>query len=239
MGSSRTTTGSEVSLAHAWHLGGYGVTSGACATSQSSTFPATSRQAPECGSACLQVRGGSGDCVDLVMYGCERSLDDIRSQPRIYRSVLNTDINADNADAVFCLAAITSISAMARTRDEAEAADNPGVMSMDSVTELFLLTRGVRDVVSVTRHWVDQGPMVALFDVQMLPQDSTVTLPPVVNDRFDRLHELLQSCGLDAEAMTHCKSALESLRMIYRTVVYFAPSGTIHSSMKSMCRTFS
>lgn len=76
-----------------------------------------------------------------------------------YRSILETDINADVADALFGLASILSVSAMARANETAEAADIPRTMSIESVTEFLILTRGIADIIDVTRPYIQQGPM--------------------------------------------------------------------------------
>jgi hypothetical protein len=140
-----------------------------------------------------------------------------------FRSVLATDINVDNADALFGLASILSISAMARACGDAETADVPGAMSMDSVTEFFFLTRGVSDVIRACNGYVQQGPMHALFDIQRLPDDAILTLPSSVIDQFDGIQQMLHEWDLDPEALRHCEGALADLRHIYEAIAYFSP----------------
>ncbi|KAK5163949.1 uncharacterized protein LTR77_010345 [Saxophila tyrrhenica] len=148
----------------------------------------------------------------------------------VYRSVLATDINSENADALFALASLISVSAMARACIEAEAADPPGTMNMESVTEFFFLTRGVRDVISVTHEHIQRGPMVALFDIQRMPEGVKVTLPPSVGDQFVAIDEMLHSWGLDPDALATCETALKNLQQVYQTIVYYAPTQIIENA---------
>jgi len=146
-----------------------------------------------------------------------------------HRSILSADISNENADALFGLASILSVSAMARACEEAEVADVPGTMSTDSITALLFLTRGVRDVIQATLGRVQQGPMLALFDLQCLPDGLEVALPSTVTAQFVAITELLHNWGLDPEALVHCKTALASLRVVYETVAYFAPTAIIET----------
>lgn len=148
---------------------------------------------------------------------------------RTYRSLLDTDINAENADALFILASIISVTTMARSCEEAEVADVPRCMSMESVTEFFFLTRGVRDVIHAAYEYISAGPMTALFDSQKMPPGTQVQLPVEVKQQFHAITHLLDGWGLDPEALVHCKRALADLREVYETIAYFAPTSFIET----------
>lgn len=143
---------------------------------------------------------------------------------REYRTLLDSNINAENADALFILASIICVTTMARACEEAEVADIPRTMSIESITEFFFLTRGVRDVIHAAYEYIQAGPMVAIFDAQRIPEDETVILPPEVVQQFLAINQLLDTWGLDPEALTHCRTALnELIDNVYKAITFFAP----------------
>lgn len=147
---------------------------------------------------------------------------------REYRTLLDSDINAENADALFILASIISVTNMARACEEAEVADIPRTMGIDSITEFFFLTRGVRDVIYAAYEYIQAGPMTAIFDAQKVPAGEIVTLPPEVMQQFRAINQLLDTWGLDPEALTHCRNALnELIDTVYKSITYFAPTEII------------
>ncbi|KAK3705721.1 hypothetical protein LTR37_013164 [Vermiconidia calcicola] len=146
-----------------------------------------------------------------------------------FRSVLASEIDADVADSLFGLAAALSVSAMARSCEAAESGSNPQAIGMEDVAELFILTRGVRDVIAVTRDHIVQGPMSALFPAHSAPEGMEITLSAPVESQFDALQEMLEGWGLDPEALEHCHSALRDLHEIYENVVYWGTRGHVET----------
>jgi hypothetical protein len=146
-----------------------------------------------------------------------------------FRGILQNEINPEEADALFGLAAVISTSAMARACEEAESAEIPNTVSMESVAERFILTRGISDVIHATSGHVHNGPMVALFETQRLPPDVPPTLPADVEQHFVAIGTMLRSWGLDHEALEYCEAALSGLREIYAVLAYLGTQEIIEA----------
>ena len=146
-----------------------------------------------------------------------------------FRTILSSEIDPDVADALFALASTISVSSMARSCAAAEAMEGPRAVSMDNVTELFFLIRGVRDVIDVTRDYIARGPMAELFDAHRMPEGTEITLPDEVSAQFSALRQMLVTWGLDPEALAHCQSALTDLDEIYRNIIYWASRGHVET----------
>ena len=76
-----------------------------------------------------------------------------------------------------------------------------------------------------TDGYIMQGPMKEMFDIQRMPTETVVKLPPAVVQQFAAIEQLLRTWGLHPDALTHCETALKDLRRIYDSVAYFAESG--------------
>jgi hypothetical protein len=82
-----------------------------------------------------------------------------------FRSILSSsEFDVERADALFGLAAVISVSSMARSSALFEHDSDEKVISMDEVVELFILTRGVRDVIHLAHQHISRGPLAELFE---------------------------------------------------------------------------
>ncbi|KAK5124919.1 hypothetical protein LTR85_001109 [Meristemomyces frigidus] len=147
-----------------------------------------------------------------------------------YRNVLSHTIEQDVSSALFAQASIISVTSMARACTLAGAKPPPRLLDMEDVTELFLLTRGVRDVIMVARDHILKGPLAIMFWGHNMPSEaeSSVTLPDSVRSEFDRLEEMLQR-QCHPENLGPCASALVELIDIYRNIQYFALRSEVNS----------
>ena len=142
-----------------------------------------------------------------------------------FRTILSSDVDPELADALFALASTISVSTMARCTAMSES----DAMNMDEITELFFLTRGVRDVIHLTYEHIQKGPMVEMFGGHVYPPDAEVKLPQSVSKELDDIRQMLTQYGLDPEALTHCQSALTDLEEIYRNIVYWNAVSTLET----------
>lgn len=147
-----------------------------------------------------------------------------------FRSILAADINEDVSDALFALSATISVCSMARACAQAELTPGePKAMTMEDVSEYFFLTRGVRDVIHVTYDRVSTGPLSKLFDAHRMPEGTIVTLPDEVLQQFSALRQMLETWGLDPEALTHCRAALADLEDIYCNIYWWARNEEVYT----------
>lgn len=95
---------------------------------------------------------------------------------------------------------------MARSCARADTA----AVDLDAVIELFILARGVRDVIQLSFErdkTAPMAPMAVMLENRPYPKDTEVHLPPGVSC-FDAIRHMLFIYGLDPEALQHCQSYL-------------------------------
>lgn len=73
------------------------------------------------------------------------------------------NFHPEASEHLFAMSTLISVCAMAGVPIRCTSADPPVYMTMDDVAELFLLTRGVREVITIARDWVIQGPLSIMF----------------------------------------------------------------------------
>lgn len=142
---------------------------------------------------------------------------------RKFREILSSPPDPELADPAFALAATLSVSSMARSCARADTA----AVDLDAVIELFILTRGVRDVIQLSHKRTRAGPMVVMLEGRPYPKDTEVHLPLSVSSCFDSIRHMLFIYELDPEALQHCQSALTELQKLYNNIAYIAPTHNI------------
>lgn len=80
-----------------------------------------------------------------------------------FRAVLSGPVTEDTANAAFALSSIISVLSMARAKATAAARPPPIYLRVEDVTEVFLLTRGVREVISLGVEHIKKGPLSQMF----------------------------------------------------------------------------
>lgn len=106
-------------------------------------------------------------------------------------------------------------------------------MDMDNVMELFILTKGVANVIRLSHSDIRKGPMAVMLEDQAYPEGTDIHLPLSISSRFEGLQLMLATYGLDEEALEHCQSALTELQEIYKNIAYFSPMASIVTGMVS------
>ncbi|GAB7366758.1 hypothetical protein MBLNU230_g0712t1 [Neophaeotheca triangularis] len=159
-----------------------------------------------------------------------------------FRSRL-ANFHPDASEHLFAMSTIISVCAMAGLPIRCTSADPPVQMTMENVAEIFLLTRGVREVIGIARDWVIQGPLSIMFYGHSRPDDVEVTLSDEVETRFTILRDLVHDeCSTD-DASQICLETLTKLRDIFANIQYFGPktqfgSGVYMSFMTSIPTDF-
>lgn len=146
---------------------------------------------------------------------------------RRFRSILSSPIDPTIADALLALAAILSVSAMARCSAPSKAA----TMDMDDIAELFVLTKGIRNIIQLAgKQQVTQGAMAVMFEnSKAYPEGMEVPLPLHVSSCFEAMRHMLVTFGLDQGALEDCQSALAELEMIYKNIAHISTTGDIET----------
>lgn len=140
-----------------------------------------------------------------------------------FRSILSSPIDPTLVDALFALAATLSVSSMARTCTRADTT----ALDMDTVTELFMLTRGVKDMIHLSFEQIQAGPMAVLLQNQRYPEFAEASLAPSVSACFESIRQMMLSYGLDQSALQACQTALGELQKIYQNIAYISPTGDV------------
>ena len=140
-----------------------------------------------------------------------------------FRSILSSPVDPQLADARFALAATLSVSSMARNCADMDSS----ALDVNTIAELFILTRGVRDMIHISSEHIKRGPMAALLHIRRCSEPTEVSLPPSVSARFEAVQDMLGSYGLDPNALNHCQAALLELRGIYQNIAHILPAGNV------------
>lgn len=110
----------------------------------------------------------------------------------------------------------------------------PRHVNMDQVAELFMLTRGVRDVVEVCAEWIQHGPLGELIGSYHAPEDEDLTLPEPITERFADLNKMLDKSCLDSVELETCRQALSELRRVYCSVAHFDAKSKLQTGTVSL-----
>ncbi|KAK5168098.1 uncharacterized protein LTR77_006666 [Saxophila tyrrhenica] len=149
-----------------------------------------------------------------------------------FRSTLSEQITPEKGNALFACATIISLSAKARSRVITAMMPHPRQLDMDNVTQSFLLSRGVREVIGVAREAVTNGPLEQIFQRMELSEleRAAVVLPKAINDRFIHLQLWLSDEKQDDPTYTPLCDALECLREIHHIMRHFLiTTGTLQT----------
>ncbi|KAF7190205.1 hypothetical protein HII31_08536 [Pseudocercospora fuligena] len=146
----------------------------------------------------------------------------------LFRTVLMTDITPDVSTALFALSTTISILSTARSCADAAMMQEPQFIGMDQVAELFLLTRGIRDLILTCMDWVSAGPLGPMLQGDDLSGRCDTELPSPVQRQFIILEHMLEEC-CPPEYRLDCEHALRSLEDIYRDISYVARAKDIET----------
>jgi hypothetical protein len=140
-----------------------------------------------------------------------------------FRTILSSPVDPQLADARFALAAILAVSSMARSCAGTDAT----ALDVNTIAELFVLTRGVRDMIQLSAEHIRTGPLAALLHVRRCPELPETSLPPSVSAQFETVQHMLVAYGLDSNALHHCQAALLELRGIYQNAAHILRNGNV------------
>lgn len=146
----------------------------------------------------------------------------------MFRTVLCTDITPEISTALFALSSTISILSMGRSCADAMSMPEPRYVSMEQVAELFLLTRGVRDLIHTCMEWVSSGPLGPMLDGHYIPDQHDVQLPVALQKQFINLQYMLEECCA-VEYRPECERALRRLEDIYRNVLQVSATGEVET----------
>ncbi|KAJ9646584.1 hypothetical protein H2201_000672 [Coniosporium apollinis] len=134
-------------------------------------------------------------------------------------------IAGHNANAVFALSSFITLLAFANL---AKFSTTHKTDCIDSFAEIFMLLRGVREIVISARDWVIRGPLVPLLMAGRL-DESQSPMHPNLQDRLDKLTALVADDRFDAETKTLCADAMAHLKPLFARVL--AQTGRTETSV--------
>ena len=146
-----------------------------------------------------------------------------------FRSILSSPVDFQLADARFALAATLAVSSMARSC----AGSDSAVLDVNKIAELFILTRGVRDMIHLSAEHIRTGPLSALLHTRRFTEGTEIGLPPNISAQFEAVQHMLQTYGLDSSALHHCQTALLELRGIYQNIAHILRTGNVELGVLS------
>ena len=154
----------------------------------------------------------------------------------MFRSLLSSELNAQIATPMFALSSCISIASMSRQCATAAIQPEPRFVDMEQVCEMFLLTRGVADVVGACHEGLSTGPLAAMLTGYALPTDEDPpVLPETVTRRLEDLYHLAEKACPEEDKFDACKHALLQLDRIYQALAYFDARGQLQTGMSSRC----
>lgn len=134
-------------------------------------------------------------------------------------------IAGHNANAVFALSSLLTLIAFANL---AKFSPMHKPDCIDSFAEIFMLLRGVREIVISARDWVIRGPLAPLLMAARL-DESQSPMHPNLQDRLDKLSTRLADERFDPETRASCASAMADLKQLFPRVL--AQSGRSETSV--------
>lgn len=140
-----------------------------------------------------------------------------------FRSILLSPVDHQLADARFALSATLAVSCMARGCVGVE----PRALDMNTITELFILTRGIRDMIRLSFEQVSTGSKAPLLNIRHSPVPTDVDLPSSVSACFVACEQMLATYGMDPDALQHCETALLELQKMYQNIAHILRTGHI------------
>ncbi|KAK5187947.1 hypothetical protein LTR16_009117, partial [Cryomyces antarcticus] len=84
-------------------------------------------------------------------------------------------------------------------------------MSIDDIVELFVLTRGVREVVKPSTVWINNGPLKPMLYGHVFPEFAERALPDSLQLHFDDLRDMVRDHRIDLAVQRFCVEALAEL----------------------------
>ena len=98
---------------------------------------------------------------------------------------------------------------------------------MNTITDLFILTRGIKDMIQLSFEQVSTGSLAPLLNIRHSPLPSDVNLPSSVSACFVACGQMLGTYGMDPNALQHCESALLELKKLYQNMAHILRTGHI------------
>lgn len=155
----------------------------------------------------------------------------------MFRGLLSSEIVAQNATPMFALSSCISIASMSRQCATAAIQPEPQFVDIDQVCEMFLLTRGVADVVSACHESISKGPLAAMMTGYLLPADEDpLALPTTVTQRLEDLYHLAEKACPEEDKFDACKHALLQLDKTYQAIAYYDARNELQTGMSFLAR---
>lgn len=156
----------------------------------------------------------------------------------MFRNLLSSELNAQTATPMFALSSCISIASMSRQCATAAIQPEPQFVDIEQVCELFLLTRGVADVVGACHEGIRAGPLADMLNGYLLPADQDPpALPETVTRRLEDLYRLAEKACPDEDKFDACKHALLQLDRIYQAIAYFDARGELQTGKSDQFAT--
>lgn len=99
------------------------------------------------------------------------------------------------------------------------AMSEPRRVDINQILEMFMLTRGVKDVVMVYGDVISKSPLAPMLVGYEAPVDAEIILPDSIYSRLNDLTKLVDSTCYP-EQVEPCKQAVTRLEAMYRVVAY-------------------
>ncbi|PPJ51938.1 hypothetical protein CBER1_09681 [Cercospora berteroae] len=199
------------------------------------------------GEMAISVDDWMGDLRLLRHFVVTTTLEPVgatKNVQRLWRDVVSEEatrhplLNEQLSQPMFTLASVISISSVARSCAIAFALPEPRYVSMEQVTELFLLTRGVSTIVDACVLWLRSSPLAPVLVGYEIPDREQVTLPDSVSERFHVLDQMIDTACFGEHQKNVCKDALMALADVYRSVAYFSAKNQLQTGKtaeRSIC----
>lgn len=110
-------------------------------------------------------------------------------------------------------------SSIAKSCAMALAMSEPRRVDIDQILEMFMLTRGVKDVVTVYGEVISKSSLAPMLSGYEAPNDAEIVLPDSIYSRLNDLTKLIESTCYQ-EQVEPCKQAVARLEVMYRVVAY-------------------
>lgn len=99
------------------------------------------------------------------------------------------------------------------------AMSEPRCVDIDQLLEMFMLTRGVKDIVMVYGEVIAKSSLAPMLHGYEVPHDAEIVLPEAIYSRLNDLTALVEST-CHQEQLEPCRDAVTRMEKMYRVVAY-------------------
>jgi hypothetical protein len=135
------------------------------------------------------------------------------------------NLSEENCKAVFSMAALCSTMSMANLSHHTNGDPVDTSPSLEDIIQLFVLTKGVRDVLTPAWEFIVSSPLIYMRNGSGMQDYHLVSLPDDIVLQFQRLRAIVDSHCVDDSSKMTCSTAITDLEKCFKGVAFQSLKG--------------